>query len=596
MLWRRTGDDLEDRSPVGSGAALRRLLAFVRRHSRMAALQLALALAGTALILVFPGVVQWFIDDIIPSGRRDQAWLAGGIALGAFFAREVLSFFRTLVNTAFEQRMTHDLRAELHRKIQHLPLSWFDRQATGDIVTRMADDVPATQRVVLEGIEQGITSIFQILVVAAVLFAADARLALLVMLPTPLIAAGGWMYARWIAPRALRAREAAGGLNALLHDTVAGIRQIKSYTHEDEQQREFAAGSERLRAMQKRLMLAWAVYAPAMTFLGNAGLVLLLVAGSLWCLGGAMTPGELMKFILLVGFLYEPIARLHGVNQTLQNGLASARRVFGILDHEREEDLGAGERLDAGAIRGEIEFRGVGFSYEGRAAAVEGVDLVAAPRQTVAIVGATGAGKSTLFQLLTRFYEPAAGEILLDGRPIREFSKASLRDAIAYVTQDAFLFATTVRENLLPGRPGAGDAELWEALRLACADEFVRALPGGLEEAVGERGGRLSGGERQRIAMARAFLKDAPILLLDEATSSVDAKSESLIQRAIEAIRKERTCLIIAHRLSTVIGADVIFVMCEGRVVASGTHDGLMRSCPYYAELARLALAREFQR
>lgn len=573
-----------------SGAALGRLLALARRHWRMAALQLALALAGTALILVFPGVVQWFIDDIIPKGRRDEVWLAGGLALGAFFAREVLFFFRTLVNTEFEQRMTHDLRAALHRKIQHLPLSWFDRQATGDILTRMADDVPAMQRVILEGIEQGATAVFQIVVVAIVMFLADARLALIVLLPTPLIAAGGWMYARWISPRAMRAREAASGLNSLLHDTVAGIRQIKSYTHEEEQQREFAAGSERLRGMQNRLMLAWAVYAPAMTFLGNAGLVLLLVAGSLWCLGGDMTPGALMKFILLVGFLYEPIARLHGVNQTLQNGLASARRVFAILDHEREEDLDAGACVDAATVRGEIEFRDVSFSYEGRAAAVQGVTLRVAPRQTAAIVGATGAGKSTLFQLLTRFYEPATGEILLDGRPIGEFSKASLRDAIGYVTQDAFLFATTVRENLLPGKPGATDAELWEALRLACADEFVRALPGGLGEGVGERGVRLSGGERQRIAMARAFLKGAPILLLDEATSSVDSKSEALIQRAIEALRKDRTCLIIAHRLSTVVGADVIYVMREGRIVASGSHGELTRSCPYYAELAHLAL------
>ncbi|MCC6352538.1 MAG: ABC transporter ATP-binding protein [Verrucomicrobiae bacterium] len=577
-------------TPGDPGAALRRLVVFAGRHWRMAALQLALALAGTALILVFPGVVQWFIDDILPKGQRGAVWLAGGLALAAFLGREVLFFLRTLVNTAFEQRMTHDLRAALHQKIQHLPLSWFDRQATGDILTRMADDVPATQRVILEGIEQGATAVFQIAIVACVMFAADARLALIVMLPTPLIAAGGWMYARWIAPRAMRAREAASGLNSLLHDTVTGIRQIKSYTHEEEQQREFARGSERLRAMQNRLMLAWAVYAPTMTFLGNAGLVLLLVAGALWCLGGHMTAGALMKFILLVGFLYEPIARLHGVNQTLQNGLASARRVFAILDYEREEDLEAGERLDAAAIRGEIEFRGVGFSYEGRAAAVEGVALRVAPRQTAAIVGATGAGKSTLFQLLTRFYEPTAGEILLDGRPIREFSKASLRDAIGYVTQDAFLFATTVRENLLPGKPGATDAELWEALRLACADEFVRALPAGLGEPVGERGGRLSGGERQRIAMARAFLKGAPMLLLDEATSSVDAQSEALIQRAIEALRRDRTCLIIAHRLSTVVGADVIYVMREGRIIASGPHQELLRSCPYYAELASLAL------
>lgn len=574
----------------GSIDTAMRLLRFARRHSRMALLQLALAIAGTALILVFPGVVQWFIDDIIPKGRRDMVWTAGGVALAAFFAREVLSFFRTLVNSEFEQRMTHDLRSSLHRKIQHLPLTWFDRHATGDVLTRMADDVPATQRVILEAIDQGATAAFQILIVAIVMFFSNAQLAAIVMLPTPLIAAGGWMYARWISPRAVRARAAASGLNALLHDTVSGIRQIKSYTHESEQQQEFAAGSNRLRAMQNRLMVAWAVYAPAMTFLGNAGLVLLLTAGSLWCLGGHMTAGALMKFLLLVGFLYEPIARLHGVNQTLQNGLASAKRVFEILDYEREEDLHAGERIDPAAVRGDIEFRGVGFSYEGRASAVDGVDLSVRPKQTAAIVGATGAGKSTLFQLLTRFYDPDRGQILLDGKPITVFSKASLRDAIAYVTQDTFLFARTVRDNLLPGKPDATEQELWDALRMACAEDFVRALPKGLDETVGERGGRLSGGERQRIAMARALLKKAPILLLDEATSSVDARSEKFIQQAIEALKKDRTCLIIAHRLSTVIGADVIYVMRDGRIVASGTHAELLRESPYYSDLSQLSL------
>lgn len=572
---------------VNHGRALRRLLDFARGHWRIALLQLTLAVAGTALILVFPGVVQWFLDDIIPHRDLDGLWRAAGLALGAFLLREVLFYARTRVNTVFEQRMILDLRGQLHRKIAHLPVGWFDRQNTGDILTRMADDVPATQRVILEGIEQGATATMQIVITAVMMFLTDWKLAAVVMLPTPLIAAGGWMYARWVAPRSTQAREAASGLNSMLHDTITGIRQIKSFTYEDEKQEDFRRASEHLRRKQTHLMNAWAIYSPTMTFLGNAGLVLLLTAGAWWCIQGTMKPGELMKFLLLVGFLYEPIARLHGVNQTLLNGLAAAKRVFAILDLGGAEDLTTGR--EAKNVRGAIAFDAVTFGYAEDKPALRGVSLQVQPLQTVAIVGATGSGKSTLFQLLNRFYEPQTGRITLDELPLGDYSKASLRDAIAYVTQDAFLFAGSVRENLLLGKTHATDEELWKALELACADEFVHAMKLGLDAEVGERGVMLSGGERQRLAMARAFLKDAPILLLDEATSAVDTKSEQLIQDALARLRSNRTCLIIAHRLSTVIEADQIYVMRHGEVLAHGRHEDLLRTCPYYAELAALA-------
>ena len=334
-------------------------------------------------------------------------------------------------------------------------------------------------------------------------------------------------------------------------------------------------------------MAAWAFYAPSMTVLGNLGLVLLLMAGSWWCIQGDMTPGQLMQFILLVGFLYEPIARLHGVNQTLQNGLAAAKRVFTILDDEVEEDLDTGRELTD--VRGDIEFRSVSFAYREDKPVLHEVSLSARRHQTIAIVGATGSGKSTLFQLLTRFYDPQSGSITLDGIPLGELGKRSLRQSLAYVTQESFLFAGTVRENLLLGHPAATDDEIWTALQEASADEFIRRLPEGLDAEVGERGVLLSGGERQRLALARAFLKDAPILLLDEATSSVDVKSEKLIQAALAKLRANRTSLIIAHRLSTIIEADQIYVLHQGRILAHGTHEALLQSCAYYRELASLA-------
>jgi len=573
-----------------SPSPFRRLLSFAARHWRIAAWQLGLAVVGTLLILVFPGVVQWFIDDIIPNRRSDAVWTAGGLAILAFLIREILFYARTRVNCEFEQRMITDLRGQLHRKIVRLPVGWFDRQSTGDILTRMADDVPSTQRVILEGIEQGVTAVLQMMITAVMMFISDWRLALIILAPTPLIAAGGWIYSRWVAPRSTLAREASSALNSTLHDTIAGIRQVKSYTAEDLKQEDFLRASDVLRKRQTHLMAAWAFYSPSMTLLGNLGLVLLLMTGAWWCIEGGMTTGELMKFLLLVGFLYEPIARLHGVNQTMQNGLSAARRVFEILDRKEEEDLESGDA--AHAIQGHIRFDDITFSYNESKPVLRRVSLDVPPRQTIAIVGATGSGKTTLFQLLARFYDAQEGHITLDSKPLQQYSKLSLRDALSYVTQDAFLFAGTIRSNLLLGKPSANEGELWEALRLASAEDFVQAKADKLDSEVGERGVMLSGGERQRIAMARAFLKNAAILLLDEATSAVDTKSEHAIQAALDALRQDRTCMVIAHRLSTVIAADQIYVLKLGKVVAHGRHEDLVKSCPYYAELAALAFDR----
>jgi len=565
----------------------RRLAWFALGHWRIALLQFILAVAGTCLVLVFPGVMRWFLDEIIPQKRSDLIVQAAGLALAAHLGRELLFYFRTRVNAVFEQRMIFDLRGQLHRKIAHMPLGWFDKQSTGDVLARMADDVPATQRVILEGIEQGLTSMLQVCIVAAVMFYNNAPLTWVILAPVPLLAAGGWIYARLLAPRARQARDAGGALSSMLFDTIAGIRQIKSYTSEEAQQERFNQRSSHLQRIHKHMMAAAAIYGPLMSFVGQMGLILLLAVGSWWCVQGRMTIGELTQFILLIGFLYEPITRLHGVNQNMVTGLAAARRVFEVLDDPGPEDIESGRVLEN--VGGRICFENIRFGYDPDRAILHDISFTVEPRQTVAFVGATGSGKSTLFQLLTRFYEPQAGRITLDGENLQDISKVSLRDHIAYVTQDAFLFATTVRQNLLLGDPSATDEELWAALRLACADEFVSRLEHGLDTEVGERGMRLSGGERQRLSMARAFLKDAPILLLDEATSAVDNKSEHLIQQALQSLRQNRTSLVIAHRLSTIVEADCIYVLRLGEIVARGTHEELLKSSPYYAELAALA-------
>ncbi len=571
----------------------RRLALFALRHRRIAALQLTLAIMGTLLMPIFPGVTQWFFDDIIPNKRTDLIAIAALLMFGGFAGMEVLFYFRTRVNSAFEQRMVFDLRGQLHRKVAHMRMTWFDTQSTGDVLTRMADDVPSTQRVVLEGIEQGVTAVLQIVMAITMMAHTNAALTWIALIPTPFLAAGGWIYARLLAPRATQARVATSAMNAMLFDTIAGIRQIKSYSFEDEQQAHFNTFSLRLQTVQNKLMAASALYSPLMTLIGKVGLVLVMFVGAGWCMNGAdggiadLKQGQLFAFVLLVGMLYEPIARLHGVNQMMVTGLACAKRVFAVLDESGEEDLESG--LELKAVKGDVVFDNVNFGYVPGRRVISNISLRVEPQQTVAFVGATGSGKSTLFQLLSRFYDPESGTISFDGRSITDYSKASVRDAIAYVTQDAFLFSTTIRENLLLGKPGASESELWEALRLACAEDFVRRIPEGLDSEVGERGARLSGGERQRLSMARAFLKNAPILLLDEATSAVDNKSEQLIQESLQKLRQNRTCLVIAHRLSTVVEADRIYVMRLGEIVDSGTHEQLLKSSPYYAELAALA-------
>ncbi len=591
-----------------------RMLRFMGRYPWRVAAGAFMAVAGTLLAFVFPAVTQKFIDEIIPGRRLDLILGAAAIALGALALKQFFFSLRTLANNAFELRMTYDLRSDLHRKIQTLPLKWFDRQSTGDILTRMADDVPATQRVILDGIDQGLPAVLQVVLTAIVMFTIQPMLTLVVLIPVPFIVAGGSIYARWISPRATKAREAASGLSSLLHDNIAGIRQIKSYTLEEEKQRDFDTSSGAYRAQQTKLAKAWSIYGPGMSLFGDLGVILLLGFGARWAIqdaatleamrsagadaaalaafeAKALTIGKLSQFLLLMGMFYEPMGRLHGVNQTFVNGLASARRIFDILSLEGAEDLKRGETLKD--VKGEIRFEGVSFRYDESRPTVQGITLKVEPRQTVAIVGATGAGKSTLFQLLTRFYDPEGGEILLDGRPIREFSKTSLRDAIGYVTQESYLFNQSIRENLRLGRADATEEEMWQALRHACAADFVEKMDGGLHAMVGERGSRLSGGEKQRISIARAFLKDAPILLLDEATSAVDTKSERLIQQAIDELRKDRTCLVIAHRLSTILHADQIYAMRAGQVVDHGTHHELLKKCSYYAELVALSFQEE---
>lgn len=547
------------------------------------------AVLGTLMIIVFPLVTQRVIDEGIRGHKPELILPLALLTVGAFFVQSVADGIRIILNNMFEQKVIFDLRSDLYDHIQKLPLRWFDHRATGDIMTRVLEDVNAVERVLIDGVEQGTVALLQVVIVSFLLFLREPWLATLTMLPIPLLVAGALAYTLTARSRYRSQRQAASAMNSLLHDNLSGIRQIKAYVREAQEHVKFNEASKRLKQATLVVMKFWAIYSPSMDFLTSCGLVIVTGFGGSAVLQGRLAIGELVAFLILVRYLYEPIGRLHALNQMLQSARAAGDRVFEILDEAPEPDLDEGEPFDP---VGRIEYRDVSFSYTSEQPVLKHIAFVAEPGQTIALVGATGAGKSTLVNLLLRFYElgQGGGDILIDGRSIRDLSKHAIRSATGFVSQESFLFNGTIRENLLFGRPSAREPEIWSALRAANAAEFVSLLPQGLDATVGERGIRLSVGEKQRISIARAILKDPPLLVLDEATASVDTETERQIQEALDRLLLGRTSFVIAHRLSTVRHADQILVLDRGQIVERGDHEQLLELDGIYAKLCESGL------
>jgi len=592
----QTHDDSDADARRYDAALLRRLVGYLRPYRGLTAGAITLLLAQSVLALIGPRRTEHALDVAIPKHDLGLLGLLAGLYLATLLADLVVEYGGTLLTTYIGQRVMYDLRMQIFGHLQRLSISYFDRHAVGRLMTRVTSDVETLNELFSSGVVTIFGDAFTLVAIMGMMLAIDLRLALVTFGVIPLV----WLTARIFRRRVREAfsdiRVRLARLNAFLQERLSGMRVVQLFGREEDTARRFGAlNLEHLEAHLRSITI-YAVFFPAVEVLTAVAMALLLWYGGLRVLDGTLTVGVLAAFIQYTRRFFQPLQDLSEKFNLLQSAMASSERVFALLDEPvlvREPEAPVAL---ARPVRGEVRFEGVWFRYSaGGPWVLRDVSFTASPGQTIALVGHTGAGKTTIVNLLLRFYDPDRGRITVDGIDIRQLATADLRSIIGFVQQDLFLFTGDIQHNLTLDAPITPEAARQAARRVG-ADRFIERLPSGYHHELGERGRSLSVGERQLLSFARALALDPRILVLDEATSSVDAESEALIQRAIAELMAGRTSLVVAHRLSTILHADEILVLHHGEIRERGSHRQLLAQRGLYDRLYQLQLRGQEQR
>ena len=571
-----------------------RLLSYVRPYAGVFALAL-LAMIGTAATEpLFPALMKPMLDGGFSAGKAASLppWVYALAIIAIFVVRGILSLISSYAMAWVSNRVVLDLRGAMFARLVRMPTQFFDDHTSGALLSRVAYDVAGVTSAATTVLTVVVKDSVTVLALLAWLFYLDWKLTLIALAATPLLAFVVRQLSRRLRQMARESQRSMGELVQVIEETIECHKVVKVFGGHEYEMRRFERANQRLRGFNMRQTIPSAAATPITQILASVAVAIIVYIALEDSLAGRTTAGEFASFMIAMLMLLAPMKRLTDINAPLQRGLAAAESVFGLIDSPVEADQGT---VSLGRARGEVRYEGVSFTYPTRTEpALAGVDLVARPGETVALVGASGGGKTTLVNLLPRFYAPSRGRILLDGHDLQDLALESLRGNVALVSQDVVLFNDTIQANIAYGGMGrATESEVVAAANAAHATEFIRQMPQGLATLVGENGVRLSGGQRQRLAIARALLKNAPVLILDEATSALDSESERLVQDALDVLMRGRTTIVIAHRLSTIERADRIVVLERGSVVEAGTHAQLLAREGAYAKLYRIQFATD---